>query len=255
MTAPPTVFVDADNTLWDTDDVYSAAQLALLSDIETSLDRSAVPGDRLAFVRAVDQELAARHHAGLRYPAGLLIKAVAAAIRGAGPAAAARSAWAGSEQPITGDASAEIEAAYIARLRARPALREGVATGLAALHGAGCLVLIVTEGARGRIERTAAEHGLTGFVERIIESPKRPELYRRVLRLAGSPDTAFMVGDQLERDIRPAKAAGLTTVYYPSRFRPRWEPDDGEVRPDYLIASFAQLPPLVLGPAGTGAGQ
>ena len=32
-----------------------------------------------------------------------------------------------------------------------------------------------------------------------------------------------MIGDQIARDMAPAKAAGLTTVYVPGAFKPRWE--------------------------------
>ncbi|MBK6491620.1 MAG: HAD hydrolase-like protein [Sphingomonadales bacterium] len=79
----------------------------------------------------------------------------------------------------------------------------------------------------------------------IVEGVKRPDLYRRILRLTGTLE-AFMVGDQLDRDIAPAKAAGLETIYFPGGFQPRWLPAVGKVGPDYTIASFAEVPDIVL---------
>jgi putative hydrolase of the HAD superfamily len=54
-----------------------------------------------------------------------------------------------------------------------------------------------------------------------------------------------MVGDQLDRDIAPAKEAGLTTIYFPSGFKPKWMPLEAEVRPDFKIESFAEVPAIV----------
>lgn len=64
--------------------------------------------------------------------------------------------------------------------------------------------------------------------------------------LTDAPDNAFMVGDQLDRDIAPAKAAGVNTIYFPGGFQPRWAPDLQSIRPDHVIASFAEVPNIVL---------
>ena len=54
------VVVDADNTLWDTNAVYANAQLALLSAVEEHVGVNAA-GDRLTYLRNIDQALAQRH--------------------------------------------------------------------------------------------------------------------------------------------------------------------------------------------------
>lgn len=74
------VFIDADNTLWDTNRVYADAQLSLLTDVERASGRRAKVDNRLGWLREIDQALAERHHAGLRYPPRLLAKAVALAL-------------------------------------------------------------------------------------------------------------------------------------------------------------------------------
>lgn len=243
-----TVFVDADNTLWDTDAVFAEAQLALLDDVVAALGTSVPPGDALAFIRAIDQALAERHHAGLRYPPRLLIRAGELALNGTPPDAAARRAWKGrSSYKISDEAADAIEQHFFAGLAAPPALRPGVMDGLERLHADGCLLLIISEGAKAKVDRNAERLGVASFFDRVLEAPKSPEIYHRVLRLTGTPHRAFMVGDQLDRDIVPAKAAGIGTIYFPGGFQPRWSRAVEEVKPDHIIQSFTEVPDIVLG--------
>jgi putative hydrolase of the HAD superfamily len=245
---PATLFVDADNTLWDTDAVFARAQLQLLYEVASALNEAISVDDPLAFVRSVDQALAERHHAGLRYPPLLLIRAVELALSGAPTDRAARSAWKG--QPsyrLSADAAALIEQRFFAAVARSPDLRPGVAEGLDRLRAAGCLLLVISEGAKLRVERTIERLGLAGLFDRVIEAPKAPELYQRVVSLTGARDRTFMVGDQLDRDIVPARAAGITTIYFPGGFQPRWSPAIETARPDHVVASFAEVADIILG--------
>ena len=63
------------------------------------------------------------------------------------------------------------------------------------------------------------------------------------------PKRAFMIGDQLDRDIAPAKAAGLITVYFPGGFRPKWTPDESSIGPDFKVSDFMQAAQIVLASA------
>lgn len=248
---PATVFVDADNTLWDTDSVFADAQRNMLDRVEAATGTATDADDRLAYVRGVDQAIAELHHAGLRYPPKLLVRGLAAALAGLSPERAARAAWRGSMLTrMPDDRVGEIEQAFFADLNRTPEVRQGVREGLEALQAAKCVVLIVTEGARARVERTAKRLELYNLVARAIEGPKRPELFRRVLRRTGAPKRAFMIGDQLDRDIEPAKAAGLGTIYFPGGFRPRWTPEEALIQPDHRIENFAEVPSIVLGDTG-----
>jgi putative hydrolase of the HAD superfamily len=243
---PATVFVDADNTLWDTDAVFARAQLALLASIEQATDSGSIPRERLPFIREIDQQLAERHHQGLRYPPRLLARAAAFALMGFSAARAAKAAWLGEiKRPIDDTLEVKLEQAFLAEISRPPELRPGVIEGLGRLLESRCVVLIVTESARAKVAATAELLGLTGHFNRIIEGKKRPELYERIVRLAHMPTQGFMVGDQLDRDIAPAKTAGLTTIYFPSGFKPRWMPDEADVRPDFKIVSFAEVPQIV----------
>jgi putative hydrolase of the HAD superfamily len=243
-----TVFVDADNTLWDTDKVFADAQLGMLADVERRLDVMASASDRLGYIRAIDQAIAARHHGGLRYPPRLLVTALGFALRGADAEAAARGARLSNvPSPMSSDAESEVEAAYFTALKAVPALRPGVLEGMTALQDAGCILLIISEAPRARVEATAKAVGLDGHFSRVIEGQKRPELYTRVFRLTALPERAYMIGDQLDRDIAPAKTAGLITIYFPGGFVPRWSPSEAAIGPDFRITNFQEAVGIIVG--------
>lgn len=215
------VFVDADNTLWDTDAVFAVAQLNMLAAVERLLGVGGPINDRLDFVRSIDQSIAERHHAGLRYPPKLLANALALALKGTPPQTAGRQAWKKSRaaQPLSDHDVEDIESTFASALGELPSLRSGVGEGLRVLHKTGCTVFVITEGARDRVIRIAKTHHINDLFDRVIEASKSAQIYTRALRLIGRPVEAFMVGDQLDRDIAPAKMAGLKTIYFPGGLR------------------------------------
>lgn len=243
------VFVDADNTLWDTNQIYADAQLVLLSAVERLVGHQAPTSNRLGWLREIDQALAKRHHAKLRYPARLLVKAAALALEGQDVLASTRLAWSGGTERsrISEEDAIRIERDFKTQLKRIPQLRDGVRTGLQNLKEAGCHIVVLTEASRLKVINLLQHHGLFDLVDRVIESRKECRLFKRVLRLTSQPSHVFMVGDQLESDIRPAKQAGLRTIYFPGGFRPSWEPTESAVRPDYRIERFDEVTAIVVG--------
>ena len=47
-----------------------------------------------------------------------------------------------------------------------------------------------------------------------------------------------MVGDQLDRDIVPAREAGLLAVWVPSAFRPKWHDSDLSFGASFIADGF-----------------
>ncbi|MGE4306950.1 MAG: HAD family hydrolase [Novosphingobium sp.] len=254
---PATLFIDADNTLWDTDAVFANAQLELLDNVERATGRRADSSDRLALIRSIDQALAERHHAGLRYPPHLLARGAELMLaHGHAADEAARLVW--RSRPDYGLDQADVDgitAAYFKDISRQPALRPGVADGLKKLHDAGHTLLIVSEARKAKVEAIAEHRGILKYFERVIECIKSAALYQRILRLTGAPKRAFMIGDQPDRDIAPAKAAGLETIYFPGGFRPRWLLNASEVHADHVVDSFAMIPDIVDGPDAHAAGE
>jgi len=161
--SPATVFVDADNTLWDTDAVFARAQLGLLASIEQATGSGSIAVERLPFIREIDQQLAQRHHNGLRYPPRLLARAAAFALMGFPAARAAKAAWLGEiRAPLDETLEARLEQAFFAEISAPPELRPGVIEGLDSLLESCCAVLIVTESAQAKVAATAEQWGSRG---------------------------------------------------------------------------------------------
>ena len=216
--------IDADNTLWDTDAVFRAAQLKLLSGIEGQLGRRYEGEDRLEFVRAYDQALAFAHHLHLRYPAQLLVRAIEAGFAGQSADQAARDAIAG-RIPL-GDRMREervqaLVSSYVEELSEPPSLLPTVREAIAIARSAGFKLYVMTEGRVERQKKLMDLYELGEAFEGVWELTKTQEQFARlVTRFAGM--RVVVVGDQLDRDIVPAKAAGCVAVLVPSRFTPQW---------------------------------
>lgn len=241
------VFTDADNTLWDTDEVYTVGQLGLLSAVEILTGQKAPAANRLKFVREYDQAIAAKHHKRLRYPPHLLAHAIGLGLHGANPVAASKLVRPGSPEHfvLSSHEAESIGQLFLEAISQRPKLRPGVLIGLRELARQNYSTIVVTEGSKSRCIELLHWYGLGPLVRRVIESPKHPDLYRRICRLGGGADLGIMIGDQIDRDIVPAKEAGLVTVYFPGGFRPMWEPARSNHVYDYMIESFCTVPTIV----------
>lgn len=230
MTDNAALITDADNTLWDTNRVFADAQLMLLESVERHLGLRSHDSDRLAFVRRHDQRLAAKDHRGLKYPPAFLVQSLWTELGG------------GTGAPD--DVLATIVADYFSNLSKHAELRPGVKATLATLHKRGVEIIVVSEGNRDRVVGTLGAHGLDVYIARTITGEKSVDMYRRLLKLAGDPGKAICVGDQLDRDIAFAKAAGFKAVYFPGGFTPEWTDQRLLIHADAVITDFSELIPM-----------
>ncbi|KRA84090.1 HAD family hydrolase [Altererythrobacter sp. Root672] len=234
----PVILADADNTLWDTDAVFADAQLGMLAAIDESFaDRPR--DDALAYVRRFDQALAQADHRHLRYPPSMLARSLALATKGFTPETAAAAIVEGR---VSGDlADDEVESlieAYIAALHAVPKLLPGVVEGLTSAADAGIAVWILTEGPAERQRNSARLLGIDALVQGVGEIQKNASQFARQ-RHRFLPSDLYVIGDQPDRDIAPAQAAGCFGVLVPSQFRPNWVADIAWIQADYVAENFA----------------
>jgi putative hydrolase of the HAD superfamily len=144
--------------------------------------------------------------------------------------------------PLPTEIVLTIEAEFYRRLAELPALREGVRPGLEALEAMGAELVCITEGAKSRTISRLLSSDLDRFFCRVVEGRKTDRLFARLRGLRS--ETMLMVGDQLSKDILPAKNAGFRTVYFPGGFQPKWELTlDSEA--EWTVRSFAELPIIV----------
>jgi putative hydrolase of the HAD superfamily len=231
------IYTDADNTLWDTDGVYANAQLSLLSAAEQITGLKGPTDDRLVFVRQYDQAIASRHHAHLRYPPSLLLRALTQGLSGISPdlvATQATSHGHQSSQPETLALST-----FRANLSRTPSLLPGVVEGLSLAKESKFPIYVVTEGPADLLRSRLSLLCLDQFITESISATKTRELYTRLMKRA-SPHHAAMIGDQVDRDVRLAKESGMRTALVPSRFRPNWTKTSDLASADLIAENFAE---------------
>jgi putative hydrolase of the HAD superfamily len=229
------VVLDADNTLWDTNALYADAQLELLESVE-SLVGASIDSGRLEFVRRIDQQIAADHPSGLRYPARLLVLGLYEALRGESGALPPQDVFSQAD---------DLARQYEATIRQLPGLRPGVRRGLEDLSRLRAHVVVATEGGETSALKRLNAHGLISCVEHVIGIAKSPDSFATLRRQDGESTIGFSVGDQPDRDILFAKQAGFRTVLYPGGFEPRWLGDVDRSAVDYTISSLEELVEIV----------
>jgi len=212
---------DADNTLWDTNEVYARAQLGLVDELTLALRIQLREPDALSWLRSEDQAIAARHAQGLRYPPELLVGALASRLLDQEASSASPKSIDVLLPPAV---VSGIVKNYLVALKAMPKLARGVLEGLEQLAANNARVVVVTEGARKRIEETLKHLGLTPLVEEVIEEKKSTSIFSTILASYDGA-SAWAVGDQLDRDVLPAVEAGFKGVYIEGGFQPSWHPE------------------------------
>jgi putative hydrolase of the HAD superfamily len=105
---------------------------------------------------------------------------------------------------------------------------------------------------RLRVAFRAYRIGNGTYFDEIVLKEKSPRTYRQVCQTIATfvdgspppPSGIVVVGDSLKRDIRPANAAGCTTVYCPGELWGRENPEGPEERPDYVVERIDEMPSL-----------
>jgi putative hydrolase of the HAD superfamily len=98
----------------------------------------------------------------------------------------------------------------------------------------------------GALDRVLAEAGLLRLLNVVVDSAKvgvskpDPEIFRLACRrLALAPEDCLLVGDSFDRDIAPAKEAGLGTAWLRG---PGGRPCPDPARADLVVDSLKDLP-------------
>jgi putative hydrolase of the HAD superfamily len=231
------IYTDADNTLWDTDALFAQAQLALLDAAERFTGVFGPDAERLQYVRKFDQAIAARHHQRLRYPTALLLRALCSGLLGISVDLAAQRALV--EGAIPADAEDAALRTYEDAISTVPPILKGVAEGLRLAQEKSAPVYVITEGPAEKVRARLLAHGLQGSVAGVLSAHKTRDLYARLLRRA-EPHRSVMIGDQPDRDCRPAHEAGMRTILVMSRFIPAWVNASDVDCADAVVNDFEQ---------------
>lgn len=231
------ILTDADNTLWDTNTIFTRAQLLMLELVETAVGSTLPYPHRLRWLRGYDEAIAQVHPHHFRYPPKLLVQALALGLSGSDPKEAANAALAGASGAVYEEKADNIVYRYNKKIEAQPDLLPGVIEGLTYARNAGVDVHVLTE-SQADLQRTRVLGcGVTDLIKDLAEVTKTVEEFDRQRRRF-APKLVCVVGDQPDRDIAPARAAGCLAVLVPSRFRPTWHTDDAWVTADHIAQDF-----------------
>ncbi len=108
--------------------------------------------------------------------------------------------------------------------------------------------VLFSEGAPDRLEVAFDAHGIGGgqYFDNIVLREKTPDTFREVCHAISNavdlpePQAAeiVVIGDSLQRDIRPANATGCTTLYCPGDLWGRETPEEAPEQPDYTLGTL-----------------
>jgi putative hydrolase of the HAD superfamily len=241
MLRPTTVLTDADNTLWDTDFIFQKAQLGLLEAVENLTGERLVNADRLEFTRRYDQVIASKHHAHLRYPPQLLVTALAAGLASIPAEEVAADVIAGRSTPLAPrqEDLDRLVSQYSEALRAAAPLLPTVRDGLELARSLGMSLQVLTEGTIDRQRKLIEFHDLSDYFDGVLQITKSEEQFMRVRKIHQGADL-FVIGDQEDRDIRPAISVGCVAILIPSRFRPLWNSTDRASLASFVASTFLE---------------
>lgn len=215
------IFTDADNTLWDTNNVFRAAQLDLLDQVENvlggcvSLDEE----ERLSWVRTIDKRLASSHPDGFKYPVKLLVDHMAFRLVDEDKYMHLDQSLPSIEVAsyIVQNESEWIQRRFFQKLSNPTKLLPTVLDGLNRFYNNGIKVIVVSEGREEKIHSELQDHNIKHLVERVIVGKKNVDLYEG-LASTYAQDRLVMIGDQITRDVIPASNAGFVGILVPSQF-------------------------------------
>jgi len=253
------IVFDADNTIWDTNEVFLSAQLDLLRVYEkVGLIRSAE--SELETLRRIDSSLISRLE---RFEYDFVTLALALAeyfSEGLTVDRAVDRALRANLSSETPPLVLQAHDAFISGLRRMPRLDENMPDVLHTIRQAGSkasqiVLFLFSDGDSERLRRILQFHRLDRNVfDEIVITKKSVDSFITLKRTAvnylsqtsGNSTPSFvMVGDSLKRDIIFAKQAGFITVYKPAGFFGEESSADLKQEPDFRITSLAELPGLV----------
>jgi putative hydrolase of the HAD superfamily len=255
MSSDLVLIVDADNTLWDTDDVFADAQRAMIDALERH--GHVLPGDKLAFLREVDGRMF-EYHGRFEYDFRMLPEALIQAV------AQGHADIDPGIVPVLDEPSSDAVEAYEAFSSTlettKPDLLPGVrelVDWLRAANAAGeprVASILVSEGEQGRLTGIARHHNLDeGVFDSVHILPgKDQHSFKTAVAegraILGDPCAqAVSIGDSLKRDIGPSKAAGCVTIYKPHGFHGQEAAGTPEEEPDHTVGTVHEALEIIQG--------
>jgi phosphoglycolate phosphatase-like HAD superfamily hydrolase len=229
------LIVDADNTLWGTNDVYTNAQSVLIEAVARAVGVP-VPGTPVSYVRAVEEDLAASGR-GFNLPADLVANTLAKKLITPSAGRNVPAISVGARADIA-KAAVEFERA----LRVSPVLFSGVPETLRRLKNQGFRIVLFSESDPVLLEDRLQRYDLKKYFERIFNGPKSVlafhEIGNEYREIVGK--NVVSIGDRLDVDVQYPMQAGFKSVWIPASFKPKTA--NVAVTPNLSLTALSDLP-------------
>lgn len=247
---------DGDNTLWDTNAVFTDAQKNILR----GLKEAGIHADRerdFGLLRKVDDLLikyfGKREYDITHLPLCLIRHFKGDPVEDVNQVAKIVASSESTEVTLAQTLGSEFNAS-LTRL---PDLFPDVIEGLSLIRQAGRTVMILySEGRESRLRRICDHYGMANYFHDIVLGDKSLEdwfnskeraikIFKKVFPRETKQPTIYVIGDLLERDVRPGNLIGARTIYKPGGYKGVETPKDEEHTPAMTVSSMKEVVSLL----------
>jgi FMN phosphatase YigB (HAD superfamily) len=248
---------DGDNTLWDTNAVFTEAQKNILRGLKEAGFEADPEGD-FAPLRKVDDLLikyfGKREYDITHLPLCLMRHFKGEPVEDVNQVAKIVANSKAAELTLAKTLGAEFNAS----LKRLPNLFPDVIESLSSIRHAGRTVMVLySEGLEARLKRICDHYDMSIYFYDIVLGDKSLEdwaetknkaikIFKRVFPRARKQPGIYVIGDLLERDIRPGNLIGAKTIYKPGGYKGVETPQDKEHTPAMTVSSMKEVVDLLL---------
>lgn len=243
------IIIDGDNTLWDTNSVFTDAQIAILEELKKcGLDIN--PLEEFDRLRKFDDMLIEKYNK-YEYDFRVLIYSLYVYYKNQiDEINAINLAYDVYENPLISDNKDIAEKCYEVfkrEMMKTPLLLSDVTETLMKLKKKGYIIILSSEGKTDRIYKILRCYKLEKLFDIISTDKKSIEIYRELIKdgkkiLKNEDDECvIVVGDMLKREISMGNSIGAITVYKSGGYKSNQKPTNHMEKPDYEIKKITEL--------------
>ena len=247
---------DGDNTLWDTNAVFTDAQKDILRGLKEA-GIHAEPERDFALLRKVD-DLLIKYFGKREYDITYLLLCLIRHFKGEPVDDISQVAKIVANSENTELTLAQtLGSEFNASLKRLPNLFPDVIESLSSIRQAGRTVMVLySEGMEARLKRICDHYTMLTYFHDIVLGDKSLEdwfktkeravkVFKAVFPRARKQPRIYVIGDLLERDIRPGNLIGARTIYKPGGYKGVETPRDKEHTPTMAVSSMKELVDLL----------
>jgi phosphoglycolate phosphatase-like HAD superfamily hydrolase len=248
---------DGDNTLWDTNEVFTEAQINVLRGLK-KLGYGVAPDKDFGRLREID-DLLIKYSGRREYNSAFLPLCLMRSFSGIQVQDVRDvSAIVGSTEEKEFAVPRELGMEFDASLKRIPNLFPAVIDTLTSIRRTERVVLVLySEGNESRLNEVCNHDDMRKYFHEIIIGDKSLEDWNNVKQRSyklfesffpnlNENPSIYVIGDLLARDIGPGNIIGAVTIYKPGGYKGTEVPRSPEEKPAFTVRSLEEIIPIVL---------